>query len=169
MFIQQKSAGFKSGANHDHVELQHTSAEHLQKGSETVYWEYELLMALWLGTWLWAQAPIVYLQLEVPKVLVATDMREERHGLVNPGPQRRRAEGFLLNHWEKSCINWWQCFFQASIITTWVQSDSYFCHWYKNLLMRVISRRQDSRGDWEVFICNLLFQIQFSSAVTGSY
>ena len=46
-----------SGAKGDHVELQHTCAECPQKGSEAVYWEYELLMALWLGTPLWAQAP----------------------------------------------------------------------------------------------------------------
>lgn len=96
VFIQQKSAGFKSGANRAHVEEQHTSVECPPKGSEAVYWEYELLMVLWLGTWLWSQAPIVYLQLEIPKVLAATDMGEERHGLVNAGPQGKQAEGVFF-------------------------------------------------------------------------
>lgn len=53
-------------------------------------------MALWLGVCLWVQTTIIYLQLEVPKVLVTTDMREERHKLMNPGPQKWEWRGF---HW----------------------------------------------------------------------
>lgn len=85
---------------------------------------------------------------------------------------------FLLNHWERSCINWWQRFFQATVMT-WVQSGSYFLPFIlellnegdqqgteqHNLLVGKVLSLTVVISNW---VWNLLFQTQFSSVI-GSY
>lgn len=57
-------------------------------------------MALWLGAWLWTQEPIAYLQLEVSKVLAATDMGEERRA-GEPRPTKKKIRGFFAESLRK--------------------------------------------------------------------